>query len=89
GIDGCMVMPAMVYRTSESETYVYYRTLAEATPERPIMIYNNPVAYGVDVNLDIMAKLAEFDSIVAIKESTTDTRRTTELCNKYAARLTV
>ncbi|MDW3171214.1 dihydrodipicolinate synthase family protein, partial [Vibrio sp. Y184] len=51
GIDGCMVMPAMVYRTSESETYDYYRTLAEATPEMPIMIYNNPVAYGVDVNL--------------------------------------
>lgn len=89
GIDGCMVMPAMVYRTSESETYDYYRTLAEATPEMPIMIYNNPVAYGVDVNLDIMAKLAEFDSIVAIKESTTDTRRITELYNKFDDRFTV
>ncbi|MCG9611877.1 dihydrodipicolinate synthase family protein [Vibrio harveyi] len=89
GIDGCMVMPAMVYRTSESETFDYYRTLAHATPEMPIMIYNNPVSYGVDVNLDIMAKLAEFESIVAVKESTTDTRRITELYNQFDDRFTV
>ncbi|EMD1177735.1 dihydrodipicolinate synthase family protein [Vibrio harveyi] len=89
GIDGCMVMPAMVYRTSESETFDYYRTLAQATPEMPIMIYNNPVSYGVDVNLDIMAKLAEFESIVAVKESTTDTRRITELYNQFDDRFTV
>lgn len=89
GIDGCMVMPAMVYRTSESETFDYYRTLAQATPEMPIMIYNNPVSYGVDVNLDIMAKLADFESIVAVKESTTDTRRITELYNQFDDRFTV
>ncbi|MCG7514130.1 dihydrodipicolinate synthase family protein [Vibrio sp. MMH1-50] len=89
GIDGCMVMPAMVYRTSESETFDYYRTLAQATPEMPIMIYNNPVSYGVDVNLNIMAKLAEFESIVAVKESTTDTRRITELYNQFDDRFTV
>ncbi len=82
-------MPAMVYRTSESETFDYYRTLAQATPEMPIMIYNNPVSYGVDVNLDIMAKLAEFESIVAVKESTTDTRRITELYNQFDDRFTV
>ncbi|MGF1777443.1 dihydrodipicolinate synthase family protein [Vibrio nomapromontoriensis] len=89
GVDGCMVMPAMVYRTSDSETYEYYRTLAEATPEMPMMIYNNPVSYGVDVNLEIMAKLAQFDNIVAIKESTTDTRRITELFNEFDSRFTV
>lgn len=89
GVDGCMVMPAMVYRTSDSETYEYYRTLAEATPEMPMMIYNNPVSYGVDVNLDIMEKLAKFDNIVAIKESTTDTRRITELYNKFDQRFTI
>lgn len=89
GIDGCMVMPAMVYRTSDSETIDYYSTLAQATPEMPIMIYNNPVAYGVDVKLDMMAQLAEFDSIVAVKESTTDTRRITELYNRFDDRFTV
>ncbi|PAU36653.1 dihydrodipicolinate synthase family protein [Vibrio coralliilyticus] len=89
GIDGCMVMPAMVYRTSDSETVDYYSTLAQATPEMPIMIYNNPVSYGVDVNLDLMEKLAEYDSIVAVKESTTDTRRITELYNRFDDRFTV
>lgn len=89
GIDGCMVMPAMVYRTSDSETVDYYGTLAKATPEMPIMIYNNPVSYGVDVNLEIMSQLAEFDNIVAVKESTTDTRRITELYNRFDDRFTV
>ncbi|MGF1764318.1 dihydrodipicolinate synthase family protein [Aliivibrio kagoshimensis] len=89
GIDGCMVMPAMVYRTSERETEAYYSTLAQATPEMAMMIYNNPVSYGVDVGLSSMEKLAEFDNIVAIKESTTDTRRITELYNKFDDRFTV
>ena len=53
------------------------------------MIYNNPVSYGVDVNLDLMEKLAEYDSIVAVKESTTDTRRITELYNRFDDRFTV
>jgi len=83
------VMPAMVYRTSDSETVDYYRTLAQATPEMPIMIYNNPVSYGVDVNLDLMEQLAECESIVAVKESTTDTRRITELYNRFDDRFTV
>ncbi|KIE22537.1 dihydrodipicolinate synthase [Vibrio sinaloensis] len=89
GIDGCMVMPAMVYRTSDSETVDYYRTLAEATPEMPIMIYNNPVSYGVDVSLNMMEQLASCESIVAVKESTTDTRRITELYNRFDDRFTV
>jgi 4-hydroxy-tetrahydrodipicolinate synthase len=89
GIDGCMVMPAMVYRTSDSETVEYYRTLAQATPEMPMMIYNNPVSYGVDVSLDMMAQLAECENIVAVKESTTDTRRITELYNRFDDRFTV
>lgn len=89
GIDGCMVMPAMVYRTSDSETVDYYRTLAQATPEMPIMIYNNPVSYGVDVSLDMMEQLASCESIVAVKESTTDTRRITELYNRFDDRFTV
>jgi 4-hydroxy-tetrahydrodipicolinate synthase len=53
------------------------------------MIYNNPVSYGVDVSLDIMAQLAECESIVAVKESTTDTRRITELYNRFDDRFTV
>jgi len=89
GIDGCMAMPAMVYRTSDSETEDYYTTLAQSTPEMPLMIYNNPVSYGVDINLEIMSRLAEFDSIVAVKESTTDTRRITELYNQFDDRFTV
>ncbi|NOH78395.1 dihydrodipicolinate synthase family protein [Vibrio sp. RE86] len=89
GIDGCMVMPAMVYRTSDSETVDYYRTLSQATPDMPMMIYNNPVSYGVDVTLEMMAQLAECENIVAIKESTTDTRRITELYNRFDDRFTV
>ena len=82
GVDGLMVLPGMVYRSTEAEALVHYQTIARATA-LPIMIYNNPVSYGVDVSIEGMKVLANEPNIVAIKESTTDTRRITELYNAF------
>lgn len=85
GVDGLMLLPAMVYRGTERETLYHYQTVARAT-KLPIMIYNNPVTYGVDIDLEMTAVLAEEANIVAIKESTTDTRRLTELQSRFGDR---
>lgn len=88
GIDGLMLLPGMVYRSTEREAIHHFQQVARATA-LPIMVYNNPVTYGVDLGLDSMAVLAQEKNIVAIKESTTDTRRITELYSRFDDRFTV
>ncbi|QQX82010.1 dihydrodipicolinate synthase family protein [Shewanella sp. KX20019] len=88
GVDGLMLLPAMVYRGTDREVVAHYQTVARST-KLPIMIYNNPVSYGVDINLEMTAILAEEDNIVAIKESTTDTRRLTELQSRFGERFSI
>ncbi|MCP5114900.1 MAG: dihydrodipicolinate synthase family protein, partial [bacterium] len=68
GVDGLMVLPAMVYKTDPRETLAHFRTVAKAT-ELPIMVYNNPIAYGTDITPPMFADLADEKNIVAIKES--------------------
>lgn len=88
GVDGLMLLPAMVYRGTDREVIAHYQYVARAT-KLPIMIYNNPVSYGVDINLEMTAILAEEENIVAIKESTTDTRRLTELQSRFGDRFNI
>lgn len=74
GVDGYMVLPPMRYPSDRRETLTYLRTIAAAT-SRPIMLYNNPVAYGTDLLPEDFAGLAEVENFRAIKESSADTRR--------------
>ncbi len=80
GATGYMVMPAMAYRGDEREVLAHLRAVAKATP-LPLMIYNNPISYFNDVTPQLFSRLAEIDSIVALKESSGDTRRMTDLRN--------
>lgn len=89
GIDGIMLMPAMVYRADSDEALAHYRTVAKAT-DLDILIYNNPIAYHVDLtpeHLEILCN--ESDKFVAIKESAGDVRRITDVRNKIGERLTI
>ena len=85
GADGFMVMSAMVYPGDDREIVEHLRAVA-ASVDAPLMIYNNPVAYANDVTPALFAKLAEIDTIVAIKESSQDTRRITDLRNTVGDR---
>ena len=77
--DGFMLMPAMIYKTSDPrETLAHFRAVARATG-LPIMIYNNPISYGNDITPEMFAQLAEVKNFVALKESSGDTRRITDL----------
>ena len=78
GIDGLMVLPAMVYKSDERETAAHFRTVARASG-LPVMVYNNPVSYSVDVTPEMFAALADEPTLVAIKESSENVRRITDL----------
>lgn len=80
GAGGLMVLPGMVYKSDERETITHFRAVAHATG-LPIMIYNNPVSYGVDVPPEGFAQLAGIPNIVAVKESSENVRRITDLVN--------
>jgi 4-hydroxy-tetrahydrodipicolinate synthase len=80
GIDGLMVLPGMVYKSDARETLAHFRAVARSTG-LPIMIYNNPVSYGVDVPPEGFQELAGETNIVAIKESSENVRRMTDLRN--------
>ena len=80
GLDGLMVLPGMVYKSDERETIAHFRAIAASTG-LPIMIYNNPVSYGVDVPPAAFRQLVDVENIVAIKESSENVRRITDLVN--------
>jgi 4-hydroxy-tetrahydrodipicolinate synthase len=80
GVDGLMVLPAMVYKADGREAMAHFRAVARAT-DLPVMIYNNPVSYSVDVTPTMFAELADEPKFVAIKESSENVRRITDLRN--------
>jgi 4-hydroxy-tetrahydrodipicolinate synthase len=80
GVDGLMVLPAMVYKSDPLETIAHFRAVAAAT-DLPIMCYNNPIAYHVDITPTMFEDLAEDAQFVAIKESSENVRRITDLYN--------
>lgn len=80
GADGFMVLPPLLYVSDGRETLAYLREVARAT-DRPVMVYNNPVAYKVDVTPELFAELADEPTVVAIKESSDDVRRITDIKN--------
>jgi dihydrodipicolinate synthase/N-acetylneuraminate lyase len=74
GIDGLMVMPALVYSAKPHESVAHFRTVAGAT-DLPVMVYNNPPIYKNDVTPDMLERLVDCDTIVCFKDSSGDTRR--------------
>ena len=78
GCDGLMVLPAMVYKSDPRETVAHFRSVAAAV-DLPVMIYNNPVSYGVDITPQIFVDLGDEPRFVAIKESSENVRRITDI----------
>jgi len=70
-VNGLMLLPPMRYKSDDRETVEYFKSIADST-ELPIMIYNNPVDYKIEVTLEMFEKLSEYENIGAVKESTRD-----------------
>jgi 4-hydroxy-tetrahydrodipicolinate synthase len=88
GIDGLMVLHGLRYLSDEVETVAHLRAVADAGGV-PLMIYNNPIAYGVDVGVSALAELARDPLFVAVKESSGDIRRVTEIRRELGDRYRV
>jgi dihydrodipicolinate synthase/N-acetylneuraminate lyase len=85
GVKGLMLLPPMRYKSDDRETLTFFKSVAQST-DLPIMIYNNPVDYKVDVTLGIFDQLQECDNIQAVKESTRDVSNVTRLINRFGDR---
>ena len=88
GADGLMILPPMRYKSDHRETVTYFTTVAQSTG-LPMMIYNNPVDYKIEVTLDMFAELANYPTIQAIKESTRDVTNVTRLINRFGDRFAI
>lgn len=88
GAQGLMVLPPMRYRATDHETVVYFKEIAKSTA-LPILIYNNPVDYKIEVTLDMFEELLEMDNIQAVKESTRDISNVTRIKNRFGDRLKI
>ena len=88
GAQGLMLLPPMRYKADDRETVQYFKDVAEST-SLPIMIYNNPVDYKIDVTIDMFAELASMSNIQAIKESTRDVTNVTRLRNAFGDRFSI
>lgn len=88
GAQGLMLLPPMRYKATDHETIVYFKEIAQNT-SLPIMIYNNPVDYKIEVSLDMFEELLKLDNIKAVKESTRDISNVTRIRNRFGERLKI
>jgi len=88
GAKGLMLLPPMRYKSDDRETVTYFKTVAGAT-DLPIMIYNNPIDYRIEVTLDMFEELASTPTVQAIKESTRDVTNVTRLINRFKDRFKI
>jgi 4-hydroxy-tetrahydrodipicolinate synthase len=88
GAQGLMVFPSLGYKTDPRETVDWYKNIAAASPLQ-IMIYNNPIAYGVDCTAEVLRELVDVPEIVCIKEETGDIRRVTDTYIEFGDRFSV
>jgi len=88
GAKGLMMLPPMRYKAGDRETVEYFKAVANST-SLPIMIYNNPVDYKIEVTLDMFEELLKCNNIEAVKESTRDVSNVTRIINRFGDRLKI
>jgi 4-hydroxy-tetrahydrodipicolinate synthase len=88
GADGLMLLPPLKYKADERETVEYFRRIASST-SLPIMLYNNPVDYKIEITIKMFEALAETKNIQAVKESTRDVSNVTRMKNRFSDRFKI
>lgn len=85
GADGLMLLPPMRYKSDHRETVTYFTTVANST-DLPLILYNNPVDYKIEITLSMFDELVEVRNIEAVKESTRDVTNVTRMINRFGDR---
>jgi 4-hydroxy-tetrahydrodipicolinate synthase len=89
GAKGLMMLPPMRYKAGDRETVEYFKAVANST-SLPIMVYNNPIDYKIEVSLDMFDELvSSCPNIEAVKESTRDISNVTRIKNRFGDRLKI
>lgn len=88
GASGLMMLPPMRYKADDRETVTYFKKVANST-DLPIMVYNNPVDYGIEVTLDMFEELSECANIQAVKESTRDLSNVSRMKTRFGNRFAI
>jgi|TARA_X000001036_G_scaffold83215_1_gene75256 4-hydroxy-tetrahydrodipicolinate synthase len=88
GASGLMLLPPMRYKATDFETITYFSSVSEST-SLPIMIYNNPIDYKIEVTLEMFEQLSKHKNINAVKESTRDTTNITRMINRFGDRFKI
>ncbi|HZZ74746.1 MAG TPA: dihydrodipicolinate synthase family protein, partial [Puia sp.] len=88
GADGLMILPPMRYKADDRETVEYFRRTAESVSV-PVMIYNNPYDYKIEVTLSMFEELARIPNIQSVKESTRDVSNVTRMKNEFGDRFRI
>lgn len=88
GASGLMLLPPMRYKSDHRETVAYFKAVADST-SLPIMIYNNPIDYKIEVTLEMFDELADNKNIQAVKESTRDVTNVTRMINRFGSRFKI
>jgi 4-hydroxy-tetrahydrodipicolinate synthase len=88
GADGIMLLPPLKYKADDEEVVTYFQAVASAT-KLPILIYNNPVDYGIKVSIAMFEQLMPYANIQAVKESTRDLANITNMINKFGNRFKI
>lgn len=88
GADGLMLLPPMRYKADDREVLTFFKEVTSAT-DLPILIYNNPVDYGIKVSLEMFDELATYPTVKAVKESTRDLTNITRMKNRFGNRFKI
>ncbi|MEO0902566.1 MAG: dihydrodipicolinate synthase family protein, partial [Bacteroidota bacterium] len=88
GVHGIMLLPPMMYKPTDDEVLEYFISIAKST-NLPIMIYNNPVDYKIEVTIQMFEHLKEIENITAVKESTRDISNVTRMRNHFGDRFKI
>jgi 1-pyrroline-4-hydroxy-2-carboxylate deaminase len=88
GVQGLMLLPPMRYKSDHRETVTFFKTIADST-DLPIMLYNNPVDYRIEITLEMFEELEVCANIQAVKESTRDVTNVTRMINRFGDRFKI
>ena len=88
GADGLMLLPPMRYKADDRETVAFFKAVAENT-SLPILLYNNPVDYKIEITMDMFEQMLDNENIQAVKESTRNTMNITRMLNRFGERFKV
>lgn len=73
------VLQPMFLKPTHDELYRHFKAIAEAIPETPVLLYNNPGRVGYGLNADIVTELAhDVENIVGMKDTSGDITLTEE-----------